>query len=96
MNSKTLKYLSYSMPFIALILLAIFNLLGDFKINIFIFWLPAAIISYLLKKMALKKGTIENKDSEYIESIEKEINTAKWAFIMILGLTVVDAIYRYS
>ena len=84
------------MPFIAIILLAFFNLIAGFKINIFIFWLPAVIISYSLKKLALKKAITENKDLDYIEAIEKEINTAKWAGIMVLGLTVVEVIYRYS
>lgn len=58
--------------------------------------LPAAILSYFLKKLALKKAITENKDSYYKETIEKDINTAKWAVIMILGLAFVDFIYRYS
>lgn len=96
MGSKTLKYLSYSMPFVAIILLTIFNLLAGFKINIFIFIFPAVLISYFLKKLALKKTTIENRDSDYTEAIEKEINTSKWAVIMLLGLGIVELIYKYS
>lgn len=46
--------------------------------------------------MALKKAITKNRDTEYIEAIEKEVNTAKWAGIMLLGLAIVDAIYRYS
>jgi hypothetical protein len=78
------------MPFIALILFAIL------KKSIFFYMLPAAILSYFLKKLALKKAITENKDSYYKEAIEKDINTAKWAVIMILGLAFVDFIYRYS
>ena len=96
MNSKTLKYLSYSIIFLALILFSIFNLLAHFKINMLVFMLTTVIISYSLKKMALKKAITKNRDTEYIEAIEKEVNTAKWAGIMLLGLAVVDAICRYS
>lgn len=57
---------------------------------------PFVAISYFLKLSALKKAKIENRDLDYIEAIEKEINTAKWAVIMIIGLGVVEAIYRDS
>jgi hypothetical protein len=46
--------------------------------------------------MALKKAKIENRDADYIETIEKEINNAKYASIGLLGLAVVEAIYKYS
>ncbi len=96
MNSKTIKFLSYSIIFLALIIFSILNLIAHYKIILSVFILPAFIISFSLKKMALKKARIENRDSDYIEAIEKEINTAKWAGIGLLGLAVVEAIYRYS
>lgn len=89
MNSKTLKYLSYFAVVPALIIMTFVKLK-------FLLILPFAAISYLLKLSALKKAKIENRDSDYIEAIEKDINTSKWAVIMILGLAVVEAIYKYS
>lgn len=96
MNSKTLNYLSYSMIFLALILTAIFNFLFHIKISMLFFMLPAVLISYFLKLSALKKAITKNKDLDFIEVIEKEINNAKWAGIAVLGLGIVEVIYRYS
>lgn len=57
---------------------------------------PFLAISYFLKLSALRKTMIENSDSDNIEAIEKDINTSKWALIMLLGLGIVELIYRYS
>ena len=89
MSSKTFKYLSYFAVVPGLILMTFFKL----KLLIFI---PFIAIAYFLKKMALKKAKIENRDADYIETIEKEINNAKYASIGLLGLAVVEAIYKYS
>lgn len=89
MNSKTLKYISYFAVVPALIIMTFVKLK-------FLIIVPFAAISYLLKLSALKKAKIENRDSVYMEAIEKDIDTSKWAVFMILGLAVVKAIYRYS
>lgn len=89
MNSKTLKYISYFAVVPALMIMTFVKLK-------FLLIVPFAAISYLLKLSALKKARIENRDSDYIEAIEKEINNAKYASIGLLGLAVVEAIYRYS
>ena len=89
MNSKTLKYLSYFEVVPGLILMPFLKLK-------FLIVIPFIAISYFLKKMALKKANTENKSSEYIEAIKNEIDNAKWAVIVTLGIAVVDAIYWYS
>lgn len=89
MNSKTLKYLSYFAIVPGLIFMPLIKLK-------FLFMFPFLAISYFLKLSALRKTMIENSDSDNIEAIEKDINTSKWALIMLLGLGIVELIYRYS
>ncbi len=96
MNSKTLKYLSYSTMFLAIILMAILNLWAGYKIHILFFFIPAGAISQLLKLWALNRANLENRDSDYIDSLKNEIKIGRRAMIALICLAGIKLIYLYS
>ncbi len=95
MTSKTLKYLSYGIVFLALLLFAIFSFLTEIKVDMILLLIPTVAISYLLKVWALKKANSENQDEEYINALQKEIKTAKWAGIALLCFAGIKIIIQF-